>query len=137
VKYRLFSPPDDITDGQLRLVRDQPSQPGTPSSVVANYLLQELADGSFSITVPEGVSMNVTSEEVEIRIVKPDQTTTAPHRRTNFDLRHLDEGLGAAVPAAFESIHPRAPSRRRVAVTITASKPVQQGHVRMSRHWIR
>jgi hypothetical protein len=79
VKYRLFSPPDDITDGQLRLVRDQPSQPGTPSSVVANYLLQELADGSFSITVPEGVSMNVPSEEVEIRIVKPDQTTTAPH----------------------------------------------------------
>jgi hypothetical protein len=64
----LVAPPDDLDAINLQIARDE--------DVLGEYALPNLSEGTFSLTIPEGVAFAPPSEHLEIRVVKPDGTKT-------------------------------------------------------------
>ncbi|HKY22792.1 MAG TPA: Ig-like domain-containing protein [Vicinamibacterales bacterium] len=72
VKYQLIAPPVDLGQGAVRLLRNSQS--------LAVYPVQELGNGTFTMTVPAGVFLETPPESLDISIRKPDGTLTSPFK---------------------------------------------------------
>jgi hypothetical protein len=109
ITYRLIAPPEDVTGGTVRLLRDQPGQVASSTTLITSLPLPDIEAGRFKVTVPAGLAVSVPSATVEMRILKPDGTTTGPYTTGVWNADPL-EGVPPEVLASagevFDALSP-------------------------------